>query len=128
MPRIEKVELPPAEDGSVQWYRVHRRPTHGQVKAIAAVWGDPGSQPMDVQTVCLQQLVTEALIKDDEGREIPWNGTGPDEQGIGATDVPQDLVTAMFDEAVKGVADAFPGIGGTGGNRAGRRQAARSAP
>lgn len=119
MPRIEKVDLPPAAaDGSAQWFKLHRVPTHGQVKAIAAVWSDPQANLMDTQTTLVRQLVSEALIKDDEGREIAWNGTTPDEQGIGISDVPQALVTLMFDEAAKGVADAFPGIAG---NRAGRR-------
>lgn len=121
MPQIEKVDLPPAAaDGSAQWFKVHRVPTHGHVKAIAAVWSDPQANLMDTQTTLVRQLVPEALIKDDEGREIPWNGTAlPDEQGVGIVDVPQALVTAMFDEAAKGVADAFPDLAG---NRAGRRQ------
>ena len=120
MPQIEKVDLPPARaDGSAQWFKVHRRPSHGQVKAVAAVWSDPAANIMDTQTTLVRQLVSEALIKDDEGAQIAWNGATPDEQGVGIDEVPQDIVTLMFDEAVKGVADAFPDLAG---NRAGRRR------
>lgn len=120
MPQIEKVDLPPATaDGSAQWFKVHRVPTHGQVKAIAASWASPDLSVMDTQTVVVRQLVPEAVVKDDDGREIAWNGKTPDEQGAGIDDVPQVIVTLMFEEAVKGVSEAFPDLVG---NRAGRRQ------
>lgn len=128
MPQIEKVDLPPAPaDGSAQWFTVHRRPTHGQAKRISAAFYErlSGTDVLGIETVVVRELVPMALIKDDEGREIPWVVDG--ESGVGVDDCPEDLVALMYAEASKAIEDLFPAKEPeTPGNRAGRRQAART--
>ena len=127
MPQIEKVDLPPAQvDGSAQWFTVHRRPTHGQAKRISAAFYErlSGTDVLGIETVVVRELVPMALVKDDEGREIPWVVDG---ETIGVEDCPEDLVALMYAEASKAIEDLFPvQEAEKPGNRAGRRQAARS--
>lgn len=133
MPQIETVDLPPAKaDGSRQFFRIHRVPTHGQAKRISAAFVDAmgGSDILGIETIVVRTLVTEALVKDDEGREIAWNGEGEDAQGAGIEDVPEELVSAMYAEATKVVDALFPKPAqadekAAPGNRAGRRQQSR---
>jgi hypothetical protein len=115
MPRIERVELPPAAvDGSAQWFTVHRRPTHGQAKAISQAFYERlnGSDVLGIETVVVRTLCPTAVVKDEEGRELPYG-----DDGEGVDTFPEDIVSAMYAEASKAIEELFPE-----GNRAGRRQ------
>lgn len=117
MPNIERVELPAAADGSAQWFTTHRRPTHGQAKAISQAYyeGLNGTNILGIETTVVRQLCPTAVVKGEDGRELPY---GDDGEGIEA--FPEDVVAAMYAEASKAIEDLFPQ-----GNRAGRRQKAR---
>ena len=121
MPSIDRVDLPPAKaDGSAQWFTIHRRPTHGQAKRISQAFyeGLNGSDVLGIETVAVRTLVPEALVKDDDGREIPWG-----DDGEGVDSCPEDIVSLMYAEAAKTIEALFPES--KPGNRAGRRQAQR---
>lgn len=117
MPQIEKHELPPAADGSQQWVRLHMVPTHGMAKRItrAHVTGLSDGDLLGIETVVVRELVAEILVKDDEGREVPWN------DGEAVEDLPEPVAAAIYQAAMPVINGLFPE--NPRGNRAGRRQA-----
>ena len=120
MPQIEKHELPPAADGSQQWVRIHTVPTHGMAKRItkAHVDGLSDGDILGIETVVVRELTAELLVKDDEGREIPWS------DGEAIDELPEPVVSAIYLACSPVVENLFPET--PRGNRAGRRQAAKT--
>lgn len=122
MPSIEKVDLPPAADGSQQWVRIHTVPTHGMAKRItqAHVEGLNSGDLLGIETVVVRELTAEILVKDDEGREIPWD------EGAAIEELPEPIVSAVYLACTPVVNALFPE--NPRSNRAGRRQAAKTRP
>lgn len=97
---IQRFDLP---DGA--WADIHRRPSHGQVKAVMRAYrehADDGSV-MDIQTISVLTLTDKWLVKDGDGREIPLSREGVES-------APQEVVNALWNELTTVLEGAFPNL------------------
>lgn len=89
--------------------RIHRRPSHGQVKAIMRTYRrvyadgtEPGSE-MDVITDTILTMTESWTVKDEKGKSIPLSREGVEE-------APNDAVNALYVELSKVLEGAFPNV------------------
>lgn len=107
MSQVETFDLPPVTiegEEKPQSVRLHRRPTHGQTKAIVNQYiaARDRDEPLDIQTILVLSLCTEWTVYDpDTTVPIPFTREGVES-------APQDIVDAVFNEASKPVLHMLP--------------------
>lgn len=86
---------------------IHRRPSHGQVKAIMAAYRKHSDDEsvMDIQTVAILTLVDRWTLLDDKGKDmsIPLSRDGVES-------APQAAVNAVWEELTTVLEGAFPNL------------------
>lgn len=99
---IQPFTLPILPEG--QTAHIHRRPSHGQVKAIMRAYRrDQDDNEQDVFSDVLLIMVEKWSVVDERGKPIPLS-----KEGIDAA--PFDAVNAILGEIAPLLANAFPNL------------------
>lgn len=106
MSNVAVLDLP---DG--QSFRYTERPSHGQIKIITRalletqriLFGTAEGDPLDIQTITVLTLGNSWVVRDDEGRDLPWS-----REGIEAAE--QSIVEQCYAACEKAIAGASPAL------------------
>jgi hypothetical protein len=95
---VERLDLP---DG--QWADIERRPTHGTMRRISKDTGRLGrTDPLAGEDVIVANLVTDWLVRDSEGSEVPLAKREAWDR------IPQETFSLVSDECLSIVEAAYP--------------------